>query len=937
MNLNIPDFQEIILDSAEETLFQQRSATSSETELNRAYHDFLKSEKERIKTAHQEGESGLDIANWRSALLDVVINDHYAITCQKGGCPPYILVASGGYGRGLLNPGSDIDLQFILHERVSARKMAGIRCQIHSLLTMLYDAGFIVGHAVRTSEEAISFANKDHPTKTALLDARYIAGDAEYFDEFEATFFKKCILGKELAYLTERCEGIRASHRKFGCTPHRQEPHVKMGCGGLRDYHNMIWLIWVLYKSRDLKLLVNSKKLSHLAFTEIEEAYEFLMRVRNELHYIQSNQSGDIMTIRHQGIIATHFEYPGKTIIKRSERFMRDYYRHTKALYHHGRSLMQTFNLEVETASSSPIPIIGALAARFHRTSEVAKFEGFVAKDGLIFPGETDPFAENPRQLMRFFLHTQQRGLKTSPEIRILFEAHWADIDDDFRSSWPNRETFEQILQNRGQVAHILRKMHRLGFLGRYLPEFGHLTDLVQHEFFHQYTADEHTLRCIDELDRLLLSTDPKEQFFKKIFQDFQDPVALYIALIMHDTGRAENVRVHEDASAILAAKVCERLKYSGDRLRLIMFLVDHHLSFWRTATTKDLSDHTTIADFATTVKNRTFMEALYLFTYVDSRGTNDAAWNDWKASLMQQLYRSTCAYFEDKDAFQEKFNTPVTKTKEKVLEELEEPESYREEVDAHFKNLSSRYFNYRGTTSIARHIKLFRSFFTRLTREGSESLQPVFGWEARPDEGYTLLELVSWNRHSLLSVIAGALASRNLNVLSADIFMREDDLVLDIFRVCTTNFHPIPTHEIKQLEKLISEACSAAEDSPVNFPKLIEQRAQPSILDEPKAEFTIPQRAFVNNDQSEIATVLEVQAADRIGLLYDIFKALNHLNTNVLSARISTQAGAAIDRFYLVDTVTEMKITDPKKLEAIEYQIWLCMAVAEGIKPPTS
>jgi len=935
MNPNIPDFQEIVLDSAEQTLFQQRSAVSDEATLNKAYHDFIKSEKERIKKAHEEGASGLDIASWRSALMDVVINDHYAMTCQKRGRPPYTLVASGGYGRGLLNPGSDIDLQFILHKRIGEKKTNDLKTLIHGLLTMLYDAGFVVGHGVRTSEEAIAFANRDHPTKTALLDARYIAGDAEKFDEFESAFFKKCILGKEISYLTERCEDNRARHRKYGCTPHRQEPHVKMGCGGLRDYHNIIWLIWVLQKSRDLKVLVDNKKLSYLAYTEIEAAYEFLMRVRNELHYIQSNQTGDIMTIRHQGIIATHFEYPGNTIIKRSEHFMKDYYRHTKALYQHGRSLMQAYNLEVETPASSPIPVISALAARFHRSSEVVKFEGFVAKDGLIFPGETDPFAGNPRQLIRFFLHTQQRGLKTSPEIRNLFETHWDDIGDDFRSNWSNRETFEQILQNRGQVAQILRQMHRVGFLGRYLPEFGHLTDLVQHEFFHQYTADEHTLRCIDELDRLLLSEEPKEQFFKKIFQNIQDPVALYIALIMHDTGRAENVRVHEDASALLAAKVCERLKYSGDRLRLIMFLVDHHLSFWRTATTKDLSDHATIADFAATVKNKAFMEALYLFTYVDSRGTNDAAWNDWKASLMQQLYRSTCAYFEDRAAFKEQFNTPIAKTKEKVLKELEDPESYREEIEAHFENLPSRYFNYRGATSIARHIKLFRSFFTRLTGDGSESLQPVFIWEARPDEGYTLLELVSWNRQSLLAIIAGALASRNLNVLSADIFMREDDLVLDIFRVCTTDFRPIPPHEIKQLEKLISEACCADEHCPVNFPKLIEERSQPSILDEPKPDFTIPQRAFVNNDQSEIATVLEVQAVDRIGLLYDIFKALNRLKTNILSARISTQAGAAIDRFYLVDAMTGMKITDPKKLETIEHQIWLCMAVAEGLKAP--
>lgn len=931
MNPNTPDFHEIVLSHASDELFPLRSAASGPEELNSAYHTFLKSERNRIKEAHSDGATGLDIAAWRSALIDVVVSDYCETVTKEEGAPPYTLVASGGYGRGLLNPGSDIDLQFILHEAVNGKTKPKVQNSVRRLLTMLYDAGLEVGHGVRTIRETTRFANSDHPTKTALLDARFIAGDVETFDELESSFFRECIVGKEYSYLAERSEVIKARHRKHGRTAHRQEPNVKMGCGGLRDYHNLIWLIWMLEKSRDLHDLVESKQLTQLAYSEIEAAYEFLMRVRNELHFIQKNNGGDIMTIRHQGIIATHFEYPGKTIIKRSENFMRDYYRHTRALYQHGWSLMQAFHLDVEASTSSPIPIVGALAARFHR-KQVDEFEGFISRDGLIFPGEKDPFEENPRQMMRFFLHTQQRGLETSPEIRKLFKDHWCDIDDTFRRSWSNRETFEQILQNRGQVAHILRQMHRVDFLGRYLPEFGHLTDLVQHEFFHQYTADEHTLRCIDELDRLLRSEDPKEQLFKKIFQDFHDPVALYIALIMHDTGRAENVRVHEDASAILAEQVCRRLNYTGDRLRLIMFLVDHHLSFWRTATTRDISDPETISDFATTVKNKAFMKALYLFTYVDSRGTNDEAWNDWKASLMQQLYRSTSAYFEDRKAFDEKFRRPLSKTFQKVLNRLSD-DSYLEELEAHFKTLPDRYFNYRGVTSITRHVKLFRRFLETLQAEqGIETLKPVMGWESRPDEGYTLLEFVCWNRHNLLSIIAGALASRNLNILSADIFMREDDLVLDIFRVCTTNFRPIHgEREVDKIGKLISDACSAGEGAPgVDFQKLIEKQAEPSILDQPRAKLSMPQRVFTENSRHESATILEIQAADRIGLLYDIFNVLSKLDTEVLSARISTQAGAAIDRFYLVDTITEKKITSPAKLAAIESQVWECVAVAE-------
>lgn len=927
MNPNTPERHEIVLAHAEERLFPQRSESMDDTDLAKVYHQFIKEEKAKIRQAHKNGASGLDIASRRSAMVDVVIRDFYEITERRDGPQPFTLIASGGYGRGLLNPGSDIDLQFLLHSNKDIKE------RITPLLTFLYDAGFDVGHGTRTIKEATRFANQDHPTKTALLDARLITGDKAKFEVFENAFFKECIKGKEKKYLEDRSHEIRKRHRKYGRTVHRQEPQVKLGCGGLRDYHNLIWMIWVLQKSRDLHSLVKSGQLSEIAYTAIEEAYQFLMLVRNELHFIQKGKQGDIMTLRLQGIIATNLKYPGSTIIKRSEQFMREYYGHTRALYQHGTSLMQAFELDVEDSILSPVPIVGALAARFHPKKR-AKFDGFVSKDGLVFAdGDDDPFKEDTKRLMRFFLHTQQRGLHTSPEIRKLFKLHWDDIDAPFQQCRINKEVFEQILQSRGQVAQVLRQMHRVGFLGRYIPEFGVLTDLVQHEFFHQYSADEHTLRCIDELDRVHRSDEPKEQFFKEVIRDIDDPVALYVALIMHDTGRAEGVEVHEDASAVLAAQVCRRLNFRGDRLRLILFLVDHHLTFWRTATTKDISDRETIANFAAAMKNRSNMEALFLFTYVDSRGTNDEAWNDWKASLMEQLFRSTCAYFEDRKKFDEKFQRPITLTKQKVDERLDE--TYQEEIEAHFRTMPERYFNYRGSSSIVRHIKLFRRFFEQISNNNRDNLIPAIVWNSRNAEGYTLMELAGWNRHQLLANIAGALASNNLNILSADIYMREDDLVLDVFRICTTNFSPINQKEIEKIEALIFEACKPVEllepgMKPIDFKALIEANSKPTILDEPAPLISMPQRAYLNNDLTSKYTVLEIQAIDRIGLLHDIFQVLSDLDIAILNARISTQAGAAIDRLYLVDIHTEEKIVDSARLTIIQERVWQCLAESE-------
>ena len=242
---------------------------------------------------------------------------------------------------------------------------------------------------------------------------------------------------------------------------------------------------------------------------------------------------------------------------------------------------------------------------------------------------------------------------------------------------------------------------------------------------------------------------------------------------------------------------------------------------------------------------------------------------------------------------------------------------------------MPERYLRHRGSTSIARHIKLFRKLFKRVKKTTNESLVPVLGWEARPNEGYSLLEVAGWNRHHLLAKVAGALAARNLNILSADFYTRADDLVLDIFRVCTATFNPVTNpKEIERIEKLLAEEFGI-ENKGVNFRSLIEKRIAPSITQSEPPNFDIPQRVYLSNEDHETTTVLEIQAQDRIGLLYDIFSVLGNLDAEVLNARISTQAGAAIDRFYLVDSNTETKITGKKRLANIERELMQCLQAA--------
>lgn len=914
--------------AAREALAGALAAESEAGGSLRLHKDFLREGRRGIREFHAVGGSGSEVAARRSALVDVLLEDLFARCLGEIAAEgrtrlpqhPATVVACGGYGRGELSPGSDVDLQFLLPGS-SLSLAEPVEELVKRVSTRLFDLGLKVSYPVRSVKEACKFANKDHQTKTTLLDARFVTGDPELFAEFEDAFFSHCIRGRERGYLAERSRDIRDRHRKYGRTPHLQEPNVKEGCGGLRDHHNLIWVLWVLRRERDLAGLEAEGRLTEIARTEIEEAFEFLLRVRDQLHYSQQGTPGDILTLRLQGIVATELGYPGGNILRRSESFMRDYYRHTRNLFQHSTSLMQSFELEVVGDETKRIPVFHFLA---RQPSVEETFDGFYAKGGLIYPESESVFEDDPARMMRYFLHSQRRNLRSSPEIRRLFKLGWDLIDEDFRNSRVIRDTFEEILQNRGQVANILRRMHRVGFLGRYLPEFGQLTDLVQHEFFHRYSADEHTLRCLEVLDSLLFSDDPKTAYFRRIFQEMEDPVALYIALLLHDTGRSEEVRHHEDASAVLAERVCRRLGYRGDRLRLVMFLVVHHLTLWRTATTKDLDDQAVVADFATTVKRVPWLEALHLFTYVDSRGTNDEAWNGWKASLMMQLHRRTATFLEDRGKFRRQFDRPIGVTRDEVLAEL--PPDYREEVEAHFATMPDRYFRHRGPESIVRHAKLFRRFFEKVALPGNESLMPVFGWEARPNEGCSLLEVVCWNRHLLLAKVAGALAVRNLNILSADLYARADDLVLDVFRICTPTFNPVTSpREIDRIEALLVQEFDVGE-KPVNFRSLIDERVAPSLLREEPPNFDIPQRVYLTNEEHESSTVLEIQAQDRLGLLYDLFTILGRHGAEVLNARISTQAGAAIDRFYLVDSDSERKIVEPERLDRIEREVAACL-----------
>jgi len=877
---------------------------------------YLKSAEKEILKRHRAGASGMEITTARSELLDSVLDVlfHAAESRQEGKTPPLTLVAQGGYGRSQLNPGSDLDLLFLLPS-ASHKLPKPISTLIEEVLYTLWDCGFKVGHACRSIAECVSEARSDQQSKTALMDARYICGDQSLYNQFTKRFEKECINKGQEDFFNLRREDLRRRHSKYSYTVFLQEPHVKESCGGLRDYQNVLWVARVKRGFTNLEQLVEARIITKSTCRQLTEAFDFLQRVRNDLHY-EHGRSNDILTLRLQGVVATHFAYPQKTILRRCEFFMRDYYRHTRAIYTHSTSLMEYF--EIEHQDQGRKKIWGIIPFR-NKKADTEKFDGFVSRNGRIFLEKKDTFDEDPNRLMRIFQHCQLKSLDLSPQARKYIHVACKKIDRSFRYNISNRETFRAILERKGEVAHILRLMHRTTVLDKYLPEFGAMDCLVQHEFFHRYTADEHTLRCIDQLDSLTDKPDDSDhglKLYRRLLHNIQDPYALYLALILHDTGRAENVREHIDGSTMLADKVCRRLQIRSGRRSMIMFLVDHHLTFWRYATSRDLSDLSVIEEFAGLMKEKANLDALLLFTWADSNGTNDEAWSPWKESLMLQLYHAARLWLKEGKAH---FKSTLKSNKDELLVRCRKilSKSYHEEMERHFELMPAAYFRFREPRNLSIHIKSVSKFFKR-NATNPDGFECDISWIDRDDRSHTELIVTAWNRPYFLEKVCCALAAQEINIIGADVYTRLDGVVCDIFQVCTIDHEPVTSERDRKrvLETFRTINQGPDGDEHYNPNQYLKPKSNFLRTDTTEGGIPFPTRVLVSNEISDTCTAIEIQALDRIALLHDLFSAIDDLGLATVHARICTEKGAAMDTIYVTWPDGSKVLNEEKHLE---------------------
>jgi [protein-PII] uridylyltransferase len=886
--------REKVLAHAEQQLRSQGNLNSAE--LLQLYKKFLKIENHRIWLKHRSGGGGREICAERAHLVDIMLR--HLLEAALEPVPPakprplrLALVAIGGYGRGELNPYSDVDIMFLYKEAAKAEER--VNEVVQQILYMLWDVGFKVGHSTRTIAAAVKQANADMLSKTSLLEARLVAGDDELFGEFRAEYLRQCVEGSEEEYVSQRVANQADRHEKFGHTAYMQEPNIKNGCGGLRDYQNLLWISFFKERAGSTGDLVKKGFLNEAERRQIDRAHDFMLRVRTELHYF-NNRAADTIHLNQQLQLANKLGYLQKNILRRSEAFMRDYYQHARNIYHTTELLSERMSFVAPGATRGK-GILGFL--RKSKPPVEEHFDGFFSAGGRLHAESTNIFNQEPARMMRMFQHLQQRQLRLSPELAQLIRRRLHLVDRTFQYSKAARETFISICSRKGQVGHILRAMHEVDFLGRYIPEFGQLTCLVQHEFFHRYTADEHTLVCIEKLDRVIDTDDPKMAEYRAIFQKLEDPVVLYLALLLHDTGKAANARLHAEASALYAQKVSRRLQLPSEQRRSLVLLVDHHIMLSSTAQRRNLDDSATTAEFAGLVKTQPNLDALMLLTLADGQGTGDENWSDWKEGLVWHLYRSTTLYLADGEAFYRQRTIERDALRAGVTRKL--GPTFEDEIDAHFEYMPERYFQAYTVPEIVEHIRLFRRFLEAQVSLVAPALAPAVKWVSHPNRAHSEFWFVGWDRSELLARIAASLSVGHLNILSADVFTRSDSLVLDVFRVCNTKFAAVTDEREKStVEKRLLQSI---ETETFDFTALL-AKAMKRRGFHLSQELDFPTRTTIDNEAHPVYTLVDIQTPDRLGLLYHLLRAFAATSVQIALSRIATEKGAAIDSFYVTE-----------------------------------
>lgn len=867
-----------------------------------ALKKFLKIETQRLHLRHRFGISGSQIVAARSLIVDLLIQRIALAAAEElrheASESRFAIIALGGYGRAELAPHSDIDVMF-LHQ--GKRDAAAATALSEKILYLLWDAGFSVGHSNRSLSECLAQAKEDSITRNSLIDARLLWGSEPLFEQLVEQLDEEIYSRQRQALLGEILADQTARYDKFGNVACLQEPNVKETAGGLRDLHTFLWAARSAYGKANLTDLVSVGVLPESDAKTLTTAYDFLLRVRNEMHFATARRT-DLLSLDLQQQVARSFGYADNEELQASESFMRDYYLHARRLHRLCAAHLQRAVAKPEKRSW------------FSRARTMPALGGFVMRDGVLDLDAAQATPANATlegtpldgaKMLLAFGYAQATGAPLSLNLQDAVQASLPAVNKVFRTSSEASQAFFKLLRAKGKVAAGLRLMHELGFLGKYLPEFGRVTCLVQHDLYHRFTVDEHTLRTIEVLDELYNSRNKNLDRYRALYGEISDPALLHMGLLMHDIGKGLGGG-HTEKGIKIAERVCERLQLEEAVAQQIIFLVRQHLLMAHIAQRRDLGDEKVIRDFATQVGTLDNLNMLTLLTYGDINGVGPGVWNQWKDALLWELYiKARTILAPEKEGDQS-----LEKLRERIVKMLASEVDFAE-VETHFANLPDDYARFTAPQAIIEHIRLVHALNSRKIKTS---------WRVNAQAKCTDLHLCARNRRGLFATLAGTLTAHGVNILSVSLNTRVDGLVVDSFKVCDTVGEPLSDPQRWELiDDQIKRALNGELD--INAAVAKRLRAQTTVKFG-KRKTAVPKLTRINwdNQSSDKSTILEVRTGDRLGLAYRIASTLAAFDLDIVFAKVATEKHLALDVFYVTDS-TGRKLEE-EQLPALESAI---------------
>ncbi len=872
--------------------------------------DYCSSYHQELAGAIRAGEGGVAVATRHARILDGLLGALFCAadaTSRAEGHPPsgrVALVAVGGYGRGLVGLHSDVDVLFLCddpHDRHVSALAEG-------LLYPLWDLGVQIGHAVRGVDETISLARDDIATATTLLDMRRVAGDRTILAELGQLARARVFEAGLERFLERLADDLAARHERFGDSLFLLEPEVKLGCGGLRDLDIARWAAKARWTAEGTDALVKHGALLSREARELEVAGEMLWRVRNRLH-LRAGRRQDRLTFEDQEEIATQLGFV-EGITLAVEQFMQAYYRHARV---------------VEQTTERMLARARAIRPRKSVRREPLA-PGILSHDDQVTFTDSAQLEEEPTLALRLYEEVATRGLAPYPFARDAIARAAAEPvwGERLRAAPESAPMFLRALRCTARAKlkrrSVLHELHELGVMLAMIPEFGPVTGRVQHDVYHVYTVDVHSVAAVSRLAAIKRGDYAHElPLASRLAAELPRPDPLFLGLLLHDIGKAHG-KDHSRKGAVMARPIAERLGLGHVDVAHVVWLVEEHLSLYHWATRRDTSDPEVIADVAAQVGTVDRLRDLYLLTVADLSTTNPNAMTSWKARMLEDLYLAVAAELEGADR-----RGPARRA-DAIRDEVRVGfvgDGSEDALGRFVAQMPDRYL-------LANPVDAIRAHAQASVERGARDLHLA----ARPGQSRDVSELivVGDDRPGLLAHVGAALAGQRLSVVTAQVYTRRlDDGRLEAFDVFEVRHVAVgadgePLDEAR-LERLRRDLRGLL-DGELEAADVLKRRRQPSWAQ--RKSPPVRTEVKVDNNASRRFTVVDVFTRDRPALLHHIAKALHDQGLTIAISKVNTEGERAADVFYVLDSSGE-KITDRARLEATERALHAVLEATEG------